>query len=251
VNFRLPSEHGKIALLDSRLTTIDCVLYGSQRPGISVGRCPNGGATVQNQVLATPGAPNFCSGSTQPPQLVPLITVILLLTYYVKVSDLKDQLATVSAKEAGLKETFKSKSYEAANLDAYKAQMAEMNKTFDKLLSRLPQKTEIAGLLEDIGAKGRESGLTIYSLGIKPEVVAEYYIEVPIGINVKGGYHDLGGFVSGVAGLPRIVTLHDFSISRSGKGQQLEMDILAKTYRYKAVDTSVKKQSSAKKKRKK
>jgi type IV pilus assembly protein PilO len=164
-----------------------------------------------------------------------LVTVVLFFTYYVWVSDLKNELASVAAKEEGLKETFKNKSYEAANLEAYKAQMVEMNATFEKLLSRLPQKTEIAGLLEDIGAKGRESGLTINSLGIKPEVTAEYYIEVPIGINVTGGYHDLGGFVSGVAALPRIVTLHDFSISRS-KSQTLEMDILAKTYRYKAVE---------------
>jgi type IV pilus assembly protein PilO len=166
-----------------------------------------------------------------------LSAVILFLSYYLWVADLKSELASVVAKEAGLKESFKNKSYEAANLDAYKAQMAEMNTTFEKLLNRLPQKTEIAGLLEDIGAKGRESGLVINSLGIKPESVAEYYIEVPIGINVKGGYHDLGGFVSGVAGLPRIVTLHDFSISMSGQGQTLVMDILAKTYRYKVVET--------------
>jgi type IV pilus assembly protein PilO len=165
-----------------------------------------------------------------------LATVILFLSYYVWVADLKSELASVVAKETGLKETYKNKSYEAANLDAYKAQMAEMNTTFEKLLNRLPQKTEIAGLLEDIGAKGRESGLVINSLGIRPEVVAEYYIEVPIGINVKGGYHDLGGFVSGVAGLPRIVTLHDFSISMSGEGQTLAMDISAKTYRYKVVE---------------
>ena len=169
-----------------------------------------------------------------------LAALVLFLGYYLKVSDLQDELAAVAAKEAGLKETFKTKSYEAANLDAYKAQMAEMNQTFEKLLSRLPQKTEIAGLLEDIGSKGRESGLTINSLGIRPEVVAEYYIEVPIGIQVRGGYHDLGGFVSGVAGLPRIVTLHDFTISRSGQGGLLAMDILAKTYRYQAPDTSPK-----------
>jgi type IV pilus assembly protein PilO len=166
-----------------------------------------------------------------------LSALILFLTYYMWVSDLQDELASVEVREEGLKETFKGKSYEAANLDAYKAQMSEMNQTFEKLLNRLPQKTEIAGLLEDIGAKGRESGLVITSLGIQSEVVAEYYIEVPIGIIVKGGYHDLGGFVSGVAGLPRIVTLHDFKITRSGQNQTLEMNILAKTYRYKAVES--------------
>lgn len=166
-----------------------------------------------------------------------LSAIIVFLSYYLWVSDLQDELASVQAREQGLRETFKGKSYEAANLDAYKTQMAEMKLTFDKLLSRLPQKTEIAGLLEDIGTKGRESGLVINSLGIQSEVVAEYYIEVPIGIVVKGGYHDLGGFVSGVAGLPRIVTLHDFTISKSAQNQLLEMNILAKTYRYKSQDS--------------
>lgn len=167
-----------------------------------------------------------------------LSALILFLAYYFKVSDLKSELASVVASEDGLRETYRTKSYEAANLDAYKAQMEQMNKTFEKLLSRLPQKTEIAGLLEDIGSKGRESGLSIDALGIQSEVTAEYYIEVPIGIKVIGGYHDLGAFVSGVAALPRIVTLHDFSIVRSSRNQGLEMNILAKTYRYKTQDVS-------------
>lgn len=158
--------------------------------------------------------------------------------YYFWVSDLKDELLSVQSSEVTLRKTFEEKSYEAANLDAYKAQMTEMKATFEKLLSRLPQKTEIAGLLEDIGAKGRESGLVINSLGIQPEVISDYYIEVPIGIKVRGGYHDLGGFVSGVASLPRIVTLHDFSIKVTNQGQSLDMDILAKTYRYKTVDSA-------------
>jgi type IV pilus assembly protein PilO len=114
--------------------------------------------------------------------------------------------------------------------------MEEMDATFKKLLSRLPQKAEIAGLLEDIGAKGRESGLVISDLSIRNDVVADYYVEVPIGVKVRGGYHDLGGFVSGVAALPRIVTLHDFTIKPVDGGQTLEMEILAKTYRYKSVD---------------
>lgn len=167
-----------------------------------------------------------------------ILILVLSGAYYLWVMDLKEELLAVKLKEVSLRKTFEEKSYEAANLDAYKEQMQEMSLTFDKLLSRLPQKTEIAGLLEDIGAKGRESGLAINNLGIQPDVVADYYIEVPIGIKVKGGFHDLGGFVSGVAALPRIVTLHDFSIKRLDKGLSLEMNILAKTYRYKAVDST-------------
>lgn len=169
--------------------------------------------------------------------------VCLLLTafvfagvYYVKIRDLHMELEGVEAQEQSLRQTFTNKSFEAANLDAYRAQMEEMKVTFDSLLSRLPAKTEVPGLLEDIGTRGSESGLTINSVAIQPDVVAEYYIEVPIAIDVQGGYHDMGGFVSGVAGMPRIVTLHDFVISTLKEGRGLNMKIGAKTYRYKSQE---------------
>lgn len=165
-----------------------------------------------------------------------LVVIVMGLTYYLKISDLNVQLASVEAKEKTLRQTFQAKSFEAANLEAYKAQMEEMKVTFDSLLSRLPAKTEVPGLLEDIGTRGSESGLTINSVAIQPDVVAEYYIEVPIAIDVKGGYHDMGGFVSGVAGMPRIVTLHDFTINSLKEDRGLNMKIAAKTYRYKTQE---------------
>lgn len=168
--------------------------------------------------------------------IVVLVAVVFVLTYYVKISDLNQSLAGVQAKEVTLKETFKAKSFEAANLEAYRAQMEEMNITFTSLLSRLPSKTEVPGLLEDISARGTESGLTINGVTIEQEKVAEYYIEVPIKINVDGGYHDLGGFVSGVAGMPRIVTLHDFTVAKKKDSNVLNMQISAKTYRYKTPE---------------
>lgn len=163
-----------------------------------------------------------------------LSLLVFAVTYYVKISDLNMLLASVEAKEQTLRQTYTSKSFEAANLDAYKAQMEEMKVTFDSLLSRLPAKTEVPGLLEDIGTRGSESGLTINSVAIQPDVIAEYYIEVPIAIDVQGGYHDMGGFVSGVAGMPRIVTLHDFTITTLKEDRGLNMKIGAKTYRYKS-----------------
>ena len=165
-----------------------------------------------------------------------LVVLVFAGTYYVKISDLNMQLDSVKAKEASLRQSFQTKSFEAANLDAYKAQMEEMNSTFESLLGRLPAKTEVPGLLEDIGTRGSESGLTINSVAIQPDVVAEYYIEVPIAIDVQGGYHDMGGFVSGVAGMSRIVTLHDFTISTLKEGRGLNMKIGAKTYRYKSLE---------------
>ena len=164
--------------------------------------------------------------------LVIIIFAIFALTYYVKISDLKDQLAAVSATEVSLRKSYETKSFEAANLEAYKAQMDEMDKTFKSLLNRLPSDAQVPGLLDDIGARGRESGLTINATTIEADKAAEFYIEVPFKINVDGGYHDMAGFISGIASMPRIVTLHNYTITKKNAGL-LNMQISAMTYKYK------------------
>src|SRR5690606_5706818 len=170
--------------------------------------------------------------------IVCLLVVILVFAgiYYFKISDLKLQLQTVVAKESTLRSTYQTKSFEAANLDAYRAQMIKMDDTFQSLLSRLPTDTEVPGLLEDIDTRGAESGLTIKEIKPEPERTAEYYIELPISIKVDGGYHDLGTFVSGIAGMPRIVTLHDYTINLKKDTAELSMEIAAKTYRYRSQE---------------
>jgi type IV pilus assembly protein PilO len=168
--------------------------------------------------------------------LVLLVIIIFSLTYYVKISDLNYELEGVKAKELTLRKTYETKSFEAANLDAYRAQMDEMNKTFKSLLSRLPSDTQVPGLLDDIGARGRESGLTINATTMESEKPAEFYIEVPFKINVDGGYHDMGGFISGIAAMPRIVTLHDYAITKKKDTGLLNMQISAKTYKYKTQE---------------
>lgn len=167
--------------------------------------------------------------------LVVIGVIIFSLTYYLKISDLHFELEAEVAKEQTLRKTYETKSFEAANLDAYRAQMDEMDKTFKSLLSRLPSDAQVPGLLDDIGARGRESGLTINATTMETEKSAEFYIEVPFRINVDGGYHDMGGFVSGIAAMPRIVTLHDYTITRK-KDALLNMQISAKTYKYKAQE---------------
>ncbi len=167
-----------------------------------------------------------------------LIVVVFALTYYLKVKDLNAQLDRVVAEESSLRQTFETKSFQAANLEEYRAQMIEMEKSFGALLSRLPSDTEVPGLLEDIDARGSESGLDINSIRLESEQQSEYYVELPISIDVEGGYHDLGTFVSGVAGMPRIVTLHDFTIARQQDSGTLTMQIGAKTYRYKSQEES-------------
>jgi type IV pilus assembly protein PilO len=108
-----------------------------------------------------------------------------------------------------------------------------MRDSFGALVSQLPSDTEVPGLLEDISAKGELNGLAIESIDLLDEVREEFYVELPISIEAEGSYHDLGAFISGMAGLPRIVTLHDFDIEMTGDdSSNLSMEITAKTYRY-------------------
>lgn len=167
-----------------------------------------------------------------------ILTFIVLVVagYFYNIADMRVQLAQVETKEVELKQEFESKAFKAANLDALRKQMVEMEESFGALVSQLPTDTEVPGLLEDITNKGVESGLEIKSIKLQPEVGKEFYIELPISIEVTGTYHDFGTFVSGIAGLPRIVTLHDFRINSDQKGQGvLSMSIAAKTYRYKGA----------------
>lgn len=161
---------------------------------------------------------------------------ILFAGYNYQISPLQEQLATDEAKELQLKQEFETKAFKAANLDAYRKQMKEMDESFSALLSQLPTDTEVPGLLEDITNRGVENGLEIVSINLQPEQAKDFYIELPIEIVVKGSYHDIGAFVSGISGLPRIVTLHDFSIATDKENTGvLTMTITAKTYRYKGA----------------
>lgn len=163
-----------------------------------------------------------------------LFVVVLALGYNFHLKDLQDQLDQRRGEEATLKQQFETKAFQAANLEAYRQQMTEMEQSFGALLRQLPSDTEVPGLLEDITRTGLGSGLEFEEIKLQPEVAQQFYIELPIQIRVVGGYHDLATFVSGVASLPRIVTLHDFEIKpvdKDGDGK-LRMSILAKTYRY-------------------
>jgi type IV pilus assembly protein PilO len=161
------------------------------------------------------------------------VFLVLSATYYFFVSDLILRHESEVAKEVSLKSDFELKAHESANLVPYRNQMEEMTASFGALLQQLPKENEVPGLLEDIDEKGSETGLSISSIQLQAEKPAEFYVELPIEITVQGSYHDLGGFVSGIAGMPRIVTLHDYTIKPDDRGV-LEMVIAARTYRYKA-----------------
>lgn len=168
---------------------------------------------------------------------VMLFVLIVVLGYYYHIANLSDRLDASERKELELRREFERKVFEAQNLDAYKVQLKEMRDSFGALVSQLPSDTEVPGLLEDISSKGELNGLTIESIDLLDEVREEFYVELPIAIEATGSYHDLGAFISGMAGLPRIVTLHDFDIEMSdADSSNLSMEITAKTYRYRDGD---------------
>jgi len=164
-----------------------------------------------------------------------VMALILGLGYNFHISDLEAQLQQQADQETTLKEQFSTKAFQAANLETYTEQMKEMETSFGAMLRQLPSDTEVPGLLEDITRTGLGSGLEFEEIKLLPEVTQQFYIELPIQISVTGTYHDLATFVSGVASLPRIVTLHDFEVKPvdpKASNSQLRMSILAKTYRY-------------------
>lgn len=143
-------------------------------------------------------------------------------------------LKQVEAKEVEHKLTFVAKQRRAANLDAYKAQLKEMEVSFGAMLRQLPSRTEVPSLLVDISQTGLAAGLEERLFQPSSEIKKDFYAELPIKIRLQGSYHDLAQFVSGIAALPRIVTLHDVLIQpeKNTGGNKLVLDVTAKTYRY-------------------
>ncbi|SFR85870.1 type IV pilus assembly protein PilO [Marinobacter daqiaonensis] len=167
--------------------------------------------------------------------IVVLIVVGLIVGggYWFFIKDQYAQLERVERQEAELRQEYERKAYQVANLEVFKQQMAEMEETFGALVRQLPSDTEVPGLLEDITNTALGSGLSLQEIQLQSEQRRDFYVELPINIQVSGSYHELASFVSSVAGLPRIVTLHDFSIKpRSDNADQLDMQVVAKTYRY-------------------
>lgn len=157
--------------------------------------------------------------------------------------DTKEQLATLDdakAKEVELKKEFETKQAVAANLIPYRRQMKEMEKSFGALLLQLPSKTEVAELLVDVSREGLKAGLEFELFKPGAEKKKDFYAEYPINIRVVGTYHQFGNFASGIAALPRIVTLHNLKINQKkatkgkagGSGATLVMEATANTYRY-------------------
>jgi len=161
------------------------------------------------------------------------------LWYYLDTQDQIAQLEAEESKEQELKSKFEQRQKKAANLEEYKEQMAEMEKSFGDLLRQLPDKTQVPELLVDVSQTGLAAGLEFELFKPGGEIVKEFYAELPIEIRVTGDYMEFGAFVSGLASLPRIVTIHNVKIATRGKEagakntkDPLVMSALVKTYRY-------------------
>jgi len=168
-----------------------------------------------------------------------------LLVWYFVYSEAQGNIPDLRAAEAeqqSLWATFDQKQRKAANLEAYRQQLAEIERSFGAMLRQLPGRTEVPSLLVDISQSGLAAGLQEKLFQPGQETRRDFYAELPIKIRLTGGYHEFGEFVSGVAALPRIVTLHDIQISQNtGRGgargtaaptDDLTLDVTAKTYRY-------------------
>ncbi|MBT5218479.1 MAG: type 4a pilus biogenesis protein PilO [Woeseia sp.] len=154
--------------------------------------------------------------------------------YFTIINDKAPALERVQQEELTLRDVFKNKQRKAANYDAYKDQLAQMEQSFGTMLRQLPGETEIPSLIVDISQTGLAAGLKERLFQPRPEVPKDFYAEKPITISLSGGYHEIANFVSGIAALPRIVTLHDINITPDNPQDYdaLTLQVTAKTYRY-------------------
>ena len=167
-----------------------------------------------------------------------ILVVFLLVTglgiYWFVYKDKAPQLERAEGEETELRLTFENKQKKAANYDAYKAQLADIEQSFGTMLRQLPGETEIPSLIVDISQTGLAAGLQEKLFVPQPEIPKDFYAEKPIKIRLTGGFHEVSRFVSGIAGLPRIVTLHDINITPESQDSfdNLSMEVTAQTYRY-------------------
>jgi len=167
-----------------------------------------------------------------------IVTAFMLVTglgiYWFIIKDKAPSLERERAEEIDLRLTFENKQDKAANYQAYEDQLEEIKESFGTMLRQLPGETEIPSLIVDISQTGLAAGLQEKLFQPQSEIPRDFYAEKPIKIRLTGSYHEIGNFVSGIAALPRIVTLHDINITpENGESfDDLSMEVTAKTYRY-------------------
>ena len=171
-----------------------------------------------------------------------IFLAVLALGYFVVIRSQLEAIANAQAKEQSLLNEFKEKDSKLRNLQQYQTQLQEMEANFNQQLEQLPKETEIPSLVEDINLTGVNSGLKFKNIRLENEVKQEFFIEQPISIEATGDYHAFGAFTTGIAALPRIVTLHDFTVEAKQDTEKksdipvINYTVKAKTYRYVGAD---------------
>jgi type IV pilus assembly protein PilO len=165
---------------------------------------------------------------------IAFLAVTFLGVWFTIIKDKAPALERAKQEEVALKTTFENKQRKAANYDAYKAQLAQIEQSFGTMLRQLPGETEIPSLIVDISQTGLAAGLQEKLFQPQAEIPKDFYAEKPIKIQLSGGYHEIANFVSGIAALPRIVTLHDITITPEAMEEydRLSLEVTAQTYRY-------------------
>ena len=160
--------------------------------------------------------------------------LILVLAWFLVFSSKKDELTSLEAQEATLRNTFKEKQGQAANLEPLKQQLAQMEQELQQMLRQLPSKTEMPDIITDISQTALASGIRNEVFRPEAEIAREFYAEKPIQLKMVGNYHQFGAFMSGVASLPRVVimTMHNITLTPRDKSGALVMEGTVKTYRY-------------------
>ena len=166
--------------------------------------------------------------------VIVFVAVTFAGVWFTIVKDKRPQLQAAQEEEQTLRVTFENKQRKAANYDAYKAQLSQIEQSFGTMLRQLPGETEIPSLIVDISQTGLAAGLQEKLFQPQSEIPKDFYAEKPIRIQLSGGYHEMANFVSGIAALPRIVTLHNINITPEAAGEYdaLSLEVTAQTYRY-------------------
>jgi type IV pilus assembly protein PilO len=165
---------------------------------------------------------------------IAFVAVVAIGIYLFVIKEEVPLLERAQQEEVDLRGQFEDRQRKAANFDSYRAQLAEIERDFGAMLRQLPGKTEVPSLLVDISQTGLGAGLEEQLFQPTGEIQKDFYAELPIRLRYTGSYHELGAFVSGIAALPRIVTLHDITIRplSDSSPDELSLDVTAKTYRY-------------------
>ena len=171
--------------------------------------------------------------------LVFIVAFIAALAWALPISSKIDEIKAAESEQQILLDSYRKKESRARHLQAYKVQVAQMEIEFKTLLDQLPKETRVSDLVEGINMTGVGSNIRFQDISVEPEIENEFFIEQPIRIAALGDYHQFGSFLSGLAALPRIITMHDFEVSNPQPTleaiPELNLVLQTKTYRSKEV----------------